>query len=327
MLNNYCNPLVSIRCMTFNHKPYIRQCLDGFVMQKTDFPFVALIMDANDYIRVIAPHKTNKQCTFAILFLKYNHYSIKKNKKSYIDEWDDSTRYIAICEGDDFWTYPYKLQEQFNIMESQTNCTICFNRVQAVKSDDLTPKFLIPKEEATFSEGIIHLENLVKEEFELNRWCFHTSSFFIRTFYYNTFEKFQKEHFPSFPYGDMPLQLYTLSKGDGYFLGKTMGCYRFLSGGYNSSLLADKEKRVKMTKLVIKGFKEFDKFTGFKYHNIIDRKNRREEFRKIYDKKSYKLRHWEFMKPIMYHKLYVKINKYSPRLYRIIKNTRDFFTT
>lgn len=94
--------------MTFNHKPYIRQCLDGFVMQKTDFPFVAIVVDdastdneqevlwdfihyeldltslqkdeTDNFVRVVAPHKINHNCTFVVVFLKYNHTSIKKLK-------------------------------------------------------------------------------------------------------------------------------------------------------------------------------------------------------------------------------------------------------
>lgn len=140
------NPCVTIHCWTFNQKPYILQCLDGFVIQKTNFPFVATVVDdastdneqkvlwdfinseldatnaqreeTDDYIKVIARHKTNSNCTFVILFLKYNHYSIKKAKKPYIKEWDDSAKYIAFCEGDDYWIDPLKLQKQVSFLES-----------------------------------------------------------------------------------------------------------------------------------------------------------------------------------------------------------------
>ena len=91
-------PLVLIKCLTFNHNPHIRKCLNGFVMQKTNFPFVAIVVDdastdneqdvlrdfiyhelnplsiqkeeTDDYVSVVAPHKYNPNCTFVFLLLK-----------------------------------------------------------------------------------------------------------------------------------------------------------------------------------------------------------------------------------------------------------------
>lgn len=156
MNNNSNNPLVSIRCMTFNHKPYIRQCLDGFVMQETNFPFVAIVVDdastdneqevlwnfinneldhtslqkedTDDFIRVVAPHKTNKQCVFIFILLKYNHYCIRKAKSPYYKDWEDKTKYIALCEGDDYWTDPLKLQKQVDFLESHPDFSCVYHR-------------------------------------------------------------------------------------------------------------------------------------------------------------------------------------------------------
>lgn len=146
---NYNNYMVAIRCMTFNHKPYIQQCLDGFVIQETNFPFVAIVMDdsstdneqgvlwdfinneldsislqkdeTDDFVRVVAPHKSNNKCTFVFIFLKYNHYSIKKTKIPYFKEWEEGTKYMAICEGDDYWIDPLKLQKQVDFLESHAD--------------------------------------------------------------------------------------------------------------------------------------------------------------------------------------------------------------
>lgn len=156
MNNNSNNPLVSIRCMTFNHKPYIRQCLDGFVMQETNFPFVAIVVDdastdneqevlwdfinnelnanslqkddTDDFVRVVSTHKTNKNCTFVFILLKYNHFSIKKTKTPYFIDWEDKTKYIALCEGDDYWTDSQKLQKQVHFLESHPDFSCVYHR-------------------------------------------------------------------------------------------------------------------------------------------------------------------------------------------------------
>lgn len=142
------NFLVYVHCITFNHAPYIVQVLDGFTMQETNFPYVCCIIDdastdgepeiirkylqdnfdledksvvrneeTDDYVLCFARHKTNKNCHFAVLWLKYNHYSVKKQKRPYIAEWVNNTKYIALCEGDDYWIHPKKLQMEVDFLE------------------------------------------------------------------------------------------------------------------------------------------------------------------------------------------------------------------
>ena len=139
---------VCVECLTFNHAQYIEDCMNGFTMQQTDFPYVCCILDdastdgepdvirkylqgnfdmendsvarneeTADYVFCFAQHKTNKNCYFAVYFLKYNHYKIKKNKRQYIEERYNNAKYVACCEGDDYWTEPLKLQKQVEFLE------------------------------------------------------------------------------------------------------------------------------------------------------------------------------------------------------------------
>lgn len=157
--------LVRVSCMTFNQAAYIVDTMNGFCMQETAFPFVCTIIDdaSNDgeqdvinnyllehfclddatsvrkhenenYRMTFAQHKTQKNCFFAVYFLKYNHYSIKKAKKPYIEEWCN-TKYVAVCEGDDYWTNPNKLQMQVDFMESHEDFAVCFGDVEFYNSD------------------------------------------------------------------------------------------------------------------------------------------------------------------------------------------------
>lgn len=143
--------------MTYNHSSYILDTLNGFVMQKTDFPFVCTIVDdastdgeqkiIHDYFKQnffveeseiayhrnteyaiidFARHKTNKNCFFAVLYLKENHYQKKKSKTPYLHEWRSVVPYIALCEGDDYWTDPLKLQKQVDFLESHLDVGLCY---------------------------------------------------------------------------------------------------------------------------------------------------------------------------------------------------------
>lgn len=134
--------------MTYNHAPYIEEALNGFTMQQTSFPFVCTIVDdcstdgeqdvirkyleenfdllndkilrqeeTEDYFLIFAQHKKNTNCYFATVFLKYNHYH-KKDRLGYIAEWLNSAKYTALCEGDDYWIEPKKLQMQADFMET-----------------------------------------------------------------------------------------------------------------------------------------------------------------------------------------------------------------
>ena len=160
--------VVRTYCATFNHAKYITDALNGFVIQETNFPFVCTIVDDastdgeqevikkymqehfdlqdlsvayekdTDYGHIIfAQHKSNKNCYFAAVFLKYNHYSIKKSKRPYVEEWID-TKYIAECEGDDYWTEPLKLQKQVDFMEANEEYSMCFHKASIIKEVDRT---------------------------------------------------------------------------------------------------------------------------------------------------------------------------------------------
>lgn len=140
--------LVRIECLTYNHVNYITDAMDGFCIQQTDFPFVCTIIDdastdgeqeviANylqqffdlqdvsiayekdmDFGHVsFARHKTNENCYFAVIYLKENHYQKGKSKVPYLKEWM-GTKYVAICEGDDYWIDSLKLQKQVDVLET-----------------------------------------------------------------------------------------------------------------------------------------------------------------------------------------------------------------
>lgn len=162
------NYMVWVRCFTYNHAPYIEDALNGFCMQETTFPFVCTIVDdastdgeqeviknylqehfdledkaivrneeTDDYILTFARHKTNINCFFAVLYLKYNHYSVKKPKMPYIQEWNDNARYIALCEGDDFWIGKEFLQQSVSFLDKNPKYSCVFgNRI--VCNEDAT---------------------------------------------------------------------------------------------------------------------------------------------------------------------------------------------
>ena len=152
---------VSVWCNTYNQTSYIKDTMDGFCMQQTSFPFVCLIMDdastdgepevikqylndhfdtewtkeTEDYHLTLARHQENKNCYFAVYLLKYNHYSIKKPRLKYYRELTDEIDYVALCEGDDYWTDAHKLQKQADALDANPQATLVYTNFRIIDGE------------------------------------------------------------------------------------------------------------------------------------------------------------------------------------------------
>lgn len=128
------NPLVIIRCIAFNHEPYIRQCLDGFVMQKTTFPFYAVVHDdasTDGTANIVREYAENYPDIIHPIFETENQYSKHDGSlRRIMDDASKEAKYIAICEGDDYWMDPLKLQKQVDFLETHEDFSICFHEAK-----------------------------------------------------------------------------------------------------------------------------------------------------------------------------------------------------
>lgn len=132
--------MVTIRCATYNHEPYIRQCLEGFVMQKTNFRFEAIVHDdastdgTADIIREYA--KKYPDIIKPILETE-NQYSKHDGSIRRIMNAHTRGKYVAMCEGDDYWTDPFKLQKQVDFLELNKEYSFCCTRYKIYDEDKL----------------------------------------------------------------------------------------------------------------------------------------------------------------------------------------------
>ena len=185
------NFMVCVQCPTFNHVSYIVDAMNGFTMQQTAFPYVCCIIDdastdgesevirqylkehfdledqtvvrneeTDDYVLCFAQHKTNKNCYFAVYFLKYNHYSIKKPKVPYLAQWREKAEYIAICEGDDYWINPLKLQLQVDKLEKHKKLSICICGYVKKNMDESSEKIITTDVGFSFDNDY-HISNVL----------------------------------------------------------------------------------------------------------------------------------------------------------------------
>lgn len=129
-------PLVSICCITYNHAPYIRQCLDGFLMQKTNFKYEIVIHDdcsTDGTTEIIKEYASKYPDIFVPLYEDENQYS-KGVRGMYAKFVYPKARgkYIAFCEGDDYWIDENKLQMQVDFLESHPDYMMCFHAAEVL---------------------------------------------------------------------------------------------------------------------------------------------------------------------------------------------------
>ena len=123
---------VSILSLAHNHEKYIRKALDGFVMQKTNFPFEVLIYDdasTDTTADIIQEYADKYPDIVKPLFEKENQFSRGENVSKKYNWPRVQGEYVALCEGDDYWTDENKLQKQVDFLDSHPDCSLCFHPV------------------------------------------------------------------------------------------------------------------------------------------------------------------------------------------------------
>lgn len=221
--------LVAIRCLVYNHEPYLRDCLEGFVKQQTNFPFVAIVHDdasTDNSAAIIREYEAKYPHIIKPIYETENQYSkhdgsLGRIMNAAIDA--TGAKYVAMCEGDDYWTDPLKLQKQVDFLEANPGYSICFHKVNT----------------------LIHETGEIKEEFIVRDMpemstildlaegnYIHTPSVLYRV-YPSIREQYQKM-MPCLP-GDYVLWMLLAEKGDIYKFDEAMAVYRYGSGIWSNA--------------------------------------------------------------------------------------------
>lgn len=209
--------LVSISCITYNHAPYIRQCLDSIIMQKTNFPFEILIHDdasTDGTADIIREYEGKYHDIIKPIYQKENQYSKEIPISRTYNFPRAKGKYIALCEGDDYWTDPYKLQKQVDYLEKNDDISFCFhNAIVYYVDTGISEPFNIELTSKTYKT----------KDILLKKWFIPTASIVFRSrLVENLFPKWSKNVYN----GDLCLELLLSTKGDFFYLNETMSVYR-----------------------------------------------------------------------------------------------------
>ncbi len=204
------NVMVSVCVLSYNHERYLRQCLDGIFMQKVSFPIEVRVHDdastdkSQDIIREYQERYPN---VLKPILQSENQYSKGGGILAKFLFPLCEGKYIALCEGDDYWTDPLKLQKQVDFLEGHGDYSMCFHRVGVLGIDDNKfDKFSYLAERDYSAKEI--LEN----------WTIPTASV--------VFKRYVFEKNPVHGYGDIFLWLQLAEKGKLYCMGFLGAKYR-----------------------------------------------------------------------------------------------------
>lgn len=243
--------LVSICCVTYNHEPYIADALDGFLMQETNFAFEIIVRDdySTDKTAAIVKQYADKYPNIIKpIFESSNQYS--KGIQPFPAVMNRSNgKYIAICEGDDYWTSSIKLQRQIDFLEQNPDYSLIFHNAE-IKDYD---------QNGIVIDTRLHTKNIPSGEVTVAQILMTkivpTASVVLRNVDLSYY--FSKKY----PVGDTPLFMFMAKFGRLYYSDEITSVYRLLTTGMVKSQLSTMKKHsafIPYYKDLQKEFSEFD---------------------------------------------------------------------
>ncbi len=286
------NVLVSVLCTTFNHRNYIRRCLDSIVCQKTDFRFEVIVHDdaSTDGTREIVREYAEKYPDLLIPILQEENQYSKGN--DFIESCMvplASGKYFILFEGDDFFSDPDKLRLQAEALEAHPECSVCVHDTDTVDKEGNPQSMHFP--DIKIDHSVIPTEEFMKLVLSEGHWLFHLSSLMVPADLFREYMVFRQDNYPSRFYrvGDLPMFLYFSLKGALYYIDRVMSVYTSESGGFMSRVISDPAFALRVHQGYIDGLKEFDKYSQYRFHDnvtaaLVERRFEVDRIRRRFDR-------------------------------------------
>ncbi len=261
-------PKVSVECNTYNQVQYISRAIDSFLMQDTDFPFEIIIHDdaSTDGTSQIVKEYAQRFPSIVVPIIEVqNQYS---NLESPF--WDNILprirgKYIALCEGDDYWCSKTKLQKQWEFMEMHPRCSMVVHNTKIHDLSEQNPDHLFFEEEEVWK--------LTEEDIFLD-WKVHTSSYFMKKedFYKVqdlTFSRNGKRYW----FGDYRILCFMALQGDIFVLPEVLSVYNYgVQNGVTQSNNKTKLRNVEKELIRIEFLRQFDVYSNHRFHSVIEKR-------------------------------------------------------
>jgi glycosyltransferase involved in cell wall biosynthesis len=254
---------VSVLMITYNHEKFVARAIDSILMQKVDFDYEVVIGEdcSTDNTREIVLGYKEEFPNKIRLLLNQKNLGGRKNLIQTFKACKGE--YIAMLEGDDYWTSPHKLQKQVDFLDTHPECAICFHNVMVIYEDspEISHPFYVQNPNGPFMKGkpkpISNLEDLLKGNF------IQTPSVMFRAPPFDEFPNW----FYFTPMGDWSIHILNAQHGKIGYIDEIMGIYRIHDGGvWSSKGLIPKLQRE------IETYRFFNAHFNFRYNKFIKSK-------------------------------------------------------
>ncbi len=256
---NLDNPLVSISCTAYNQENYISQTLDGFLIQKTNFPFEVIVHDdasTDKTAALIREYEKKYPKIIKPIYEIENQYSKHDGSLTRIMLAHYKGKYIAYCEGDDYWINENKLQLQVDFLENNSEYGMCYTKAKNFYQEMNFFSKSWGGENETFVE-------LLKQN------TVPTLTVMLRI---DLRKQYFEQKFPIWLVGDYPLWLWISKNTKIHFIDETTGVYRVLDNSASHS--SDINKRLQVSKSIY-DLRLF--FAGEQYKDLVGEYNENRE--------------------------------------------------
>ncbi|WP_051289607.1 glycosyltransferase [Dolichospermum circinale] len=220
-------PLVSVCCITYNQEKFIREAVDSFLMQQTNFPIEVIIHDdasTDNTTKIVREYQEKYPHIIKLILQTENQYSLRRF--GFLSDLFNSAKgkYIALCEGDDYWTDPLKLQKQVDFLEANPDFAICFHNTEIINEDYIERNRL---NNDNLTPEISTLDNLLEGSNYIA-----TCSVVIKTDLIQNLPNW----FNSVFFGDYALWIIASRYGKIKYINEIMSVYRIHQGGVHGYL-------------------------------------------------------------------------------------------
>jgi len=245
-------PLVSICTITYNHEKFISDAIDSFLLQETNFSFEIIIGEdcSSDNTKKIIEKYIEKYPNIIKLIMSESNVGIQKNFERTLS--NCRAEYIAICEGDDYWTNDKKLQIQISQMRKNKDLGISFHLAARLENNNLKNPYL--KE----SNKIYTIQEIIQEDFHLVQ----TNTIMLKKDYLNnlSYELLFKS-----PVSDVWLRIACSMPNGALFINEIMSVYRVQSEGSWSQSMQKNNKFMIFVNKMMRSVDDFDEYWKYKY--------------------------------------------------------------
>ena len=313
------DPVISIICNTYNQEKYIETALNSFLMQRIDVPIEILVHDdasTDATADIVRDYESKYPDIIKPIYQAVNQYSQNISITAVFQIPRAHGKYIAFCEGDDYWTDPKKLQIQFDFMEQHPECSACCHAYNMVYADGT----LMEKRHDFVRDMVIPMKRLLGNQLEVPQFA----TLFAR-------HSCLKEYSGDFLgiTGDMAIRLFCATQGTLYYINRNMSCYRrFTEGSWSRRIGKNKQALAESMRNGLAFFEKFNHYTNGEYIEELDEASDSYRFKIALLEDRYKDAYQcrAFKNASIKQRMYIRIGCFVPRLIKHFRNKKSVVT-